>query len=85
MSPLNYGINAGINTGMAKEKKVTVMLPTELLGRALKASGTGITATLRKGLELIAAKDAYKGLLALEGKFDLGIDDLNEFRKDRDS
>ncbi|MBI5201660.1 MAG: hypothetical protein HY925_08760 [Elusimicrobia bacterium] len=69
---------------MAQEKKVTVMLPTDLVDRALKASGTSLTATIRKGLVLIAAKDAYKGLLKLKGKFDIGIDDLKEFRKDRD-
>lgn len=84
MNPLNYGIDAGINTGMAQEKKVTVMLPTDLVDRALKASGTSLTATIRKGLVLIAAKDAYKGLLKLKGKFDIGIDELKEFRKDRD-
>ena len=68
---------------MRTEKKVTVMLPDELLKRALKASGTGLTPTLRKGLELVAAKDTYQKLLKLKGKFDLKID-LNDFRKDRD-
>ncbi len=59
------------------------MLPEALLARALKASGTGITPTLRQGLELVAAKDTYQRLLKLKGRFDLGID-LNKFRKDRD-
>lgn len=68
---------------MKVEKKVTVMLPKELLNRALKASGEGITPTLRKGLELVAAKESYKKLLKLKGKFDLKID-LEELRKDRD-
>ena len=68
---------------MSAEKKVTVMLPEELLERALKASGEGITPTLRKGLELVAAKDTYKALLKLKGKFDLKID-LDESRKDKD-
>jgi hypothetical protein len=68
---------------MKTEKKVTVMLPKELLARALKVSGEGITPTLRKGLELVAAKESYQKLLKLKGKFDLGID-LNELRKDRD-
>jgi hypothetical protein len=65
-----------------KEKKVTVMLPVELLERAMKASGEGLTPTLRKGLEAVAAKDAYQKLLKLKGKFDLGID-LQDLRKDR--
>lgn len=68
---------------MKPDKKVTVMLPEELLNRAIKASGEGITPTLRKGLELVAAKDVYKGLLKLKGKFDLKID-LKESRRDRD-
>ncbi len=66
---------------MSAEKKVTVMLPEDLLERALRASGEGITPTLRRGLELIAAKDAYKGLLRLKGKVDLKID-LDELRRD---
>ncbi len=67
---------------MKAEKKITVMLPEDLLERALKASGEGITPTLRKGLELVAAKDSYKSLLGLKGKFDLKLD-LDESRKDR--
>lgn len=58
------------------------MLPGDLLRRALKASGAGITPTLRLGLELVAAREAYRSLLKLKGKFDLKID-LNELREDR--
>lgn len=58
------------------------MLPEELLARALKASGEGITPTLRKGLELVAAKDTYRALLKLKGKFDLKLN-LDESHKDR--
>ena len=68
---------------MKEERKVTVMLPRELLDRALKASGEGLTPTLRRGLELVAAKEAYKSLLKLKGRFELGID-LEELRKDRE-
>lgn len=68
---------------MKSEKKVTVMLPKALLARALKVSGLGITPTLRRGLELVAAKESYQELLKLKGKFDLGID-LDELRKDRE-
>ena len=67
---------------MKVEKKITVMLPADLLKRALQASGEGITPTLRKGLELVAAKDAYGKLLRLHGAFDIGLD-LDELRKDR--
>ncbi len=58
------------------------MLPGELLARALRASGEGITPTLRKGLELVAAKEAYKSLLKLKGSFDLKVD-LRKLREDR--
>jgi hypothetical protein len=67
---------------MKNQKKVTVMLPKALIERALNASGEGLTPTLRRGLELIAAKETYKELLSLKGKFNLGIN-LTEFRKDR--
>jgi hypothetical protein len=67
---------------MKSDRKITVLLPKDLLNRALAASGEGITPTLRMGLELVAAQDAYRGLLKLKGKFDLKID-LNDLRKDR--
>lgn len=68
---------------MKAEKKVTVMLPEALLERALRATGDGITPTLRKGLELVAAKDTYQALLKLKGKLDLKLD-LGVSRRDRD-
>jgi hypothetical protein len=67
---------------MKAQRKITVLLPTELINQAMSASGIGLTPTLRKGLELVAAKDVYRKLLALKGKFKLDID-LDELRKDR--
>lgn len=52
----------------AAAKKITVEIPAELLRKAQKASGTGITQTIRAGLELIAAGRAYERLLQLQGK-----------------
>lgn len=66
-----------------KQKKVTVLLPQDLVRRALRASGEGLTPTLRRGLEMVAAKDVYAKILKLKGKVDLAID-LDELRKDRD-
>jgi hypothetical protein len=66
---------------MHAERKVTVSLPEELMANAMAATGEGLTPTLRRGLELVAAKNAYRKLLTLKGKFDLQID-LNELRKD---
>ncbi len=67
---------------MAKLQKVTVQLPTELLERAQRACDDGVTATIRRGLELIAAKDAYEGVRKLRGKLSLGLD-LDALREDR--
>ena len=44
-------------------------VPAELLSKAQKASGAGITQTIRTGLELVAAGRAYKRLLQLQRKF----------------
>lgn len=52
----------------AGARKITVELPAELLSKAQKASGAGITQTIRAGLELIAAGRAYERLLQLQGK-----------------
>jgi hypothetical protein len=49
-------------------RKITVEVPPELLERAQKASGSGITQTVRTGLELVAASQAYERLRQLRGK-----------------
>ena len=71
----------GILIKMKTQRKVTVLLPTELIKLALTASGVGLTPTLRKGLELVATKDTYKRLLDSKGKFELDID-LKDLRRD---
>ena len=60
---------------MAKRKlrKVTLLLPEDLLRRARRVSGDGITPTVRKSLELFAARDVYDRLLALRGKVKFGM------------
>ena len=40
---------------MARRRKITVELPQDLLEKAQQASGTGITQTVRAGLQLVAA------------------------------
>ena len=54
--------------GMPAARKITVEVPAELLSKAQKASGAGITQTIRTGLELVAAGRAYQRLLQLQGK-----------------
>jgi len=54
---------------MTTPRKVTVEIPAELLERAQKASGTGITQTIRAGLQLVAASETYAALRQMRGKF----------------
>jgi hypothetical protein len=68
---------------MKTDQKVTVMLPKGLIQKAMKASGEGLTPTLRRGLELVAAKEAYRRLLNLKGKFPLR-QNYEQIRRDRE-
>jgi hypothetical protein len=49
-------------------RKITIEVPAELLERAQRASGSGITQTVRTGLQLVAASQAYARLRQLRGK-----------------
>ena len=53
---------------METARKITVEVPLELLKKARQASGTGITQTVRTGLQLVAASGAYARLRELRGK-----------------
>ncbi len=53
---------------METARKVTIEIPRELLDKAQKASGTGITQTVRMGLQLVAASRTYARLRQLRGK-----------------
>jgi hypothetical protein len=53
---------------MATTQKITVEVPEELLAKAQKASGAGITQTVRTGLQLVAASRSYARLRQLRGK-----------------
>ncbi len=61
-------------------KKLTIQVPKDLLARATAASGEGITPTVRRGLELMAASAAYAKLRRLRGKvkFNIKLADLRE-------
>jgi hypothetical protein len=67
---------------MKQLKKLTVLLPDELVRAATKATRQGITPTLRLGLKLVAAKDAYETLRGLRGKAKLGLS-WKQLRRDR--
>jgi hypothetical protein len=67
---------------METARKVTVEVSEKLLRRAQESTGKGITATIRTGLELVAAGRAYENLRKLRGKVSFSID-LAELRQDR--
>ena len=65
--------NAGIEYGIIKRvmetaRKITVEISSDLLEKAQRASGTGITQTVRTGLQLVAASRTYARLRQLRGK-----------------
>jgi hypothetical protein len=53
---------------METARKITVEVPLDLLEKAQLASGTGITQTVRAGLQLVAASRTYARLRHLRGK-----------------
>lgn len=56
---------------MESARKITVEVPPELLERAQRATGAGITQTIRTGLQLVAASHAYARLRQVRGKIRL--------------
>jgi hypothetical protein len=53
---------------METMRKITVEVPLDLLEKAQRASGTGITQTVRAGLQIVAASQTYARLRHLRGK-----------------
>jgi hypothetical protein len=62
-------------------QKVTVMLPRDLVERAKRVSGLGLTPAIRRGLEAVAATEAYEALRRLRGKVKFSLS-LKELRGD---
>ena len=67
---------------MKAARKVTVELPERLLREALESTGEGVTATIRRGLELVASRRACENLRKLRGRVTFSVD-LRELREDR--
>jgi hypothetical protein len=63
-------------------RKITVKVPADLLEKAQRASGTGITQTVLTGLQLLAASEIYARLRQLRGKvrFSLTVEELKADR-----
>jgi hypothetical protein len=53
---------------METVRKITIEIPSDLLEKAQRASGSGITQTVRTGLQLVAASQAYANLRQSRGK-----------------
>ncbi len=67
---------------MQAARKITIELPAELLEQAQQATGSGITQTVRTGLQLVAASQTYARLRNLRGKvqFSRTVAELKEDR-----
>ena len=64
------------------ERKITVHIPEDLLARAQKSSGQGITETVRQGLRLVAAGETFRQVAKLRGTVKFSLD-LQRLREDR--
>ncbi len=76
---VDYGIVNGV---MGPARKITVDIPEELLEKAQQATGSGITQTVRTGLQLVAASQTYDRLRELRGKVRFSLT-LEELKSDR--
>ena len=63
-------------------KKVTIEVSEDLLEKAQQATGSGITQTVRTGLQLVAASQAYAHLRQARGTFQFSRT-LAELKDDR--
>jgi hypothetical protein len=64
------------------DRKITVHVPADLLQKAQKSSGQGITETVRQGLRLIAAGETFRRVAQLRGSVKFSLD-LERQREDR--
>jgi hypothetical protein len=80
LSPASF---YGMLRRMSEMRKITAFLPAELLATAQAHTGAGVTETLRRSLEEMVRRDAYRQLQALRGKvkFDVSLDELREDRE----
>jgi hypothetical protein len=65
-----------------RERKITVHVPEDLLDRAQKSSGQGITETVRQGLRLVAAGETFRRVAQLRGRVKFSVD-MSRLREDR--
>lgn len=72
----------GMLSRMKPARKITIEVPPDLLDKAQRATGSGITQTVRTGLQLVAASQAYARLRQLRGKVHFSRD-AAELKADR--
>lgn len=68
--------------GMKAHKKYTLELDEGLVKTATRATGKSFTETVRQGLKILAATQAYRSLEKMRGGVDLEID-AKALRKDK--
>lgn len=68
---------------MLQERKITVHVPADLLDRAQRFTGEGVTETVRRGLRLVAAGETFRRVAKLRGtvKFPLEYATLRDDRE----
>lgn len=67
---------------MEDVRKITIEVPSNLLAKAQATTGSGVTQTVRSGLELLAASRTFARLRQLRGKvrFSRSVTDLKADR-----
>ncbi len=68
---------------MGAVKKITVHISEELLEKAQAFTKEGITDTIRLGLKLVAASQAYEDLRTHKGRVKFSLN-LKKLREDRE-
>ena len=68
--------------GRMADRKITGHVPADLLQKAQKSSGHGITETVRQGLRLVAAGETFRRVAQLRGSVKFSLD-LERLREDR--
>jgi hypothetical protein len=63
-------------------RKITIEVPADLLEKAQQATGAGVTQTIRTGLQLAAASQAYDRLRQMRGKYQFALS-WQELKADR--
>jgi len=67
---------------MSTAKKITAIIPQDLIESAQRVTGEGITQTIKTALELLAKRELYNELSSLKGTYKSKLD-IAKLRQDR--